>query len=61
MSCPWVINRKRKKEEKSPVFGELKQHNIIIDTLGGVGGWDGHYNALKSRDKKSRGAVRHTH
>ena len=33
MSCPWVINRERKRDEKSPVFGELKQHNIILDTL----------------------------
>ena len=29
------------------MFGELKQHNIIIDTLGGGGGWDEHYNALQ--------------
>ena len=61
MSCPWVINRKRKSEAKSPVFGELEQHNIIIDTLRGGGGWDEHYNTLKSRDQKPRGAVRHNH
>lgn len=61
MSCPWVINSERKGEEKSPVFGELKQHNIIIDTLGGDGGWDEHCNALKNRDQKPRGAVRHNH
>lgn len=61
MSCPWVINRKRKSEAKSPVFGELEQHNIIIDTLRGGAGWDEHYNALKSRDQKPRGAVRHNH
>lgn len=43
------------------MFGELEQHNIIIDTLRGGGGWDEHYNALKSRDQKPRGAVRHNH
>ena len=67
MSCPWVINRKRKSEAKSPVFGELEQHNIIIDTLGGGGGGGGGVGVgwalqcTKSRDQKSRGAVRHTH
>ena len=61
MSCPWVNNREKKSEEKTvkcatlrwqlkqqfPGY-EMKQHNNIIDALGGGGGGvatgDGHYN-----------------
>ena len=48
MSCPWVTNRKKKKEEKTMKYGplrwklkqkyqgyEVKQCNIIMDVLGG--------------------------
>ena len=48
MSCPWVSNREKKNEEKTVKHAplrweskqqfpgyEVKQHNIIIDDLGG--------------------------
>ena len=48
MSCPWVTNWKKKKEEKTTKYGplrwelkqkyrgyEVKQYNIIMDVLGG--------------------------
>ena len=48
MSCPWVPNREKKKEEKTTKYGplrwelkqkyqgyEVKQYNIIMDVLGG--------------------------
>ena len=49
MSCPWMVNRKQKEEEKiskcAPLRWEIRQqyphykiaqYNIIIDVLGGV-------------------------
>ena len=48
MSCPWIENREMKTEEKTRKYGPLrwelklqypgykvKQHNIIMDVLGG--------------------------
>ena len=48
MSCPWISNREKKNEEKAVKYAplrwelkqqfpgyEVKQHNIIIDVLGG--------------------------
>ena len=48
MSCPWVTNREKKKEEKTTKYGPLrwefkqnkqvykvKQYNIIMNVLGG--------------------------
>ena len=48
MSCPWTENREKKQEEKTIKYGplrwelkqhfpgyDIRQHNIIIDVLGG--------------------------